>query len=54
MSNHWVKLKGDAANNALVWEIVESIIEVLEDMGIDVEWNWADDECQLTFTKKGN
>jgi hypothetical protein len=54
MNNHWVKLKGEAANSALVWEIVESITEVLEDMGIDVEENWADGECLLTFTKQGD
>ena len=54
MNKHWVKLKGDAANSALVWEIVESITEVMENMGIDVEENWEDDECQLTFTKREN
>ena len=54
MSKHWVKLKGDAANSALVWEIVESITEVLEDMGIDVEENWEGEECKLTFTKREN
>jgi hypothetical protein len=52
MTEHWVKLKGDAANSALVWEIVESITEVLENMGIDVEENWNEGECLLTFTKK--
>ena len=54
MTEHWVKLKGDAANSALVWEIVESITEVLEDMGIDVEENWIGEECKLILTKKGN
>lgn len=49
---HWVKLKGDASNNSLVWDIVESITEVLEDMGIDVEEQWEAGECKLVFTKR--
>lgn len=51
--SHWVKLRGEAANSALVWEIVESITEVLENLGVDVEENWIGEECKLILTKKG-
>lgn len=49
---HWVLLNSDAANSALVWDVVESITQVLEVMGIDVEeeWNEEDGVCKLVFT----
>lgn len=52
MSDHWVKLFGEAAESAMVREVVESIAEVLEDMGIEVEWEETEDECKLTFAHK--
>lgn len=51
MSENWVKLGSDAANNKLVWEVVTLITGVLENMGIDTEEDWDDLEtCKLIFT----
>lgn len=52
MSENWVKLGSEAANNKLVWEVVTLITGVLENMGIDTEEDWDDDleTCKLIFT----
>jgi len=51
MSENWVKLGSEAANNKLVWEVVTLITGVLENMGIDTEEDWDDLEtCKLIFT----
>jgi hypothetical protein len=50
---HWVKLKGEAAQSSLVEDVLESVAEVLEGMGIEVDSDWVGDEYILTFTKKG-
>lgn len=53
MNKHWVKLRGEAAQSALVEDVLESVAEALEGMGIEVDSDWTDDEYILTFTKKG-
>jgi hypothetical protein len=52
-SEHWVKLKGEAAQSSLVEDVLESVAEVLDDMGIEVDSDWVGDEHILKFTKKG-
>ena len=53
MSNQWVKIKGEAAQSSLVEDVLESVAEALEGMGIEVDSDWVGDEYILTFTKKG-
>jgi hypothetical protein len=52
MNEHWVKLKGEAANSALVEDVLESVAEVLYEMGIEVDSDWAGDEYILKFTRR--
>ena len=53
MNKHWVKLRGEAAQSSMVEDVLESVAEALEGMGIEVDSDWVGDEYILTFTKKG-
>jgi hypothetical protein len=52
MSNHWVKIKGEAAQSSLVEDVLESVAEALDGMGIEVDSDWAGDEYILKFTRR--